>query len=57
MCAELDWRRCHRRLVADTLTVRGVAVVHFRAGRGPEPHEPHPDLRADAAGWPLWEAR
>jgi uncharacterized protein (DUF488 family) len=57
MCAELDWRRCHRRLVADTLTVRGVAVVHLRVGRVPEPHEPHPDLRADAAGWPLWEAR
>lgn len=56
MCAELDWRRCHRRLVADALTVRGASVVHLRAERPPEPHEPHPDLQADADGWPLWRA-
>lgn len=54
LCAELDWRRCHRRLVADAFTVRGVSVVHLRVGRAPEPHEPHPDLRVDADGWPLW---
>ncbi len=54
LCAELDWRRCHRRLVADALTVREARVVHLRAGRPPEPHEPHPDLRPDADGWPLW---
>lgn len=57
MCAETDWRRCHRRLVADTLTVRGVAVVHLQVGRSPEPHEPHPDLGVGPDGWPLWEAR
>ncbi len=57
MCAELDWRRCHRRLVADALTVRGVSVVHLRAGRAPEPHEPHPDLRVGPDGWPLWATR
>ncbi len=57
MCAEVDWRRCHRRLVADALTVRGVAVVHLQVGRPPEPHEPHPDLRSDADGWPLWARR
>ncbi|HWP62860.1 MAG TPA: DUF488 domain-containing protein, partial [Candidatus Binatia bacterium] len=57
LCAELDWRRCHRRLVADALTVRGARVVHLRAGRPPEPHEPHPDLRPDADGWPLWATR
>lgn len=57
MCAELDWRRCHRRLVADALTVRGVSVVHLRAGRAPEPHEPHPDLQRGADGWPLWATR
>lgn len=54
MCAELDWRRCHRRLVADAVEVRGARVVHLRAGRPPEPHEPHPALRPDADGWPLW---
>ena len=29
MCAETDWRRCHRRLIADLLTARGVEVVHL----------------------------
>jgi uncharacterized protein (DUF488 family) len=57
LCAELDWRRCHRRLVADALTVRGIAVVHLRAGRLPEPHEPHPDLQVGSDGWPLWATR
>jgi uncharacterized protein (DUF488 family) len=29
MCAEGDWRRCHRRLLADALTARGWHVVHL----------------------------
>ena len=29
MCAEGDWRRCHRRLIADALTARGWHVVHL----------------------------
>lgn len=29
MCAEAVWWRCHRRLVADALTVRGVEVRHI----------------------------
>jgi uncharacterized protein (DUF488 family) len=28
MCAEGDWRRCHRRLIADALVARGWRVVH-----------------------------
>jgi uncharacterized protein (DUF488 family) len=32
MCAEADWMRCHRRLLADALTVRGWRVLHL----GPE---------------------
>jgi uncharacterized protein (DUF488 family) len=28
MCAEGDWTRCHRRLLADALTVRGWRVEH-----------------------------
>jgi uncharacterized protein (DUF488 family) len=31
MCAETLWWRCHRRLVADLLTARGVEVVHLLA--------------------------
>jgi uncharacterized protein (DUF488 family) len=29
MCAELLWWRCHRALIADVLTVRGIEVVHI----------------------------
>ena len=29
MCAEADWRRCHRRLIADALLARGWRVLHI----------------------------
>jgi uncharacterized protein (DUF488 family) len=29
MCAEGDWRRCHRRLIADALAGRGGRVLHL----------------------------
>ncbi|MGD8393939.1 MAG: DUF488 domain-containing protein [Candidatus Eiseniibacteriota bacterium] len=29
MCAERDWQRCHRQMIADALLVRGVAVRHI----------------------------
>jgi uncharacterized protein (DUF488 family) len=29
MCAETAWWRCHRRLIADLLVARGVAVRHL----------------------------
>ena len=29
MCAEATWWKCHRRLIADALAVRGVAVCHI----------------------------
>jgi uncharacterized protein (DUF488 family) len=38
MCAEADWRRCHRRLIADELAGRGWRVVHLLAGGGVEEH-------------------
>jgi uncharacterized protein (DUF488 family) len=34
MCAEAAWWRCHRRLIADALTVQGFRVEHIGAGRG-----------------------
>ena len=37
MCAEAQWWRCHRRLIADALTARGWRVLHL--GLGPEPVE------------------
>ena len=49
MCAEALWWRCHRRLVADVLTVRGWRVLHIAGAEEPEPHE-LPEFAAVAAG-------
>jgi uncharacterized protein (DUF488 family) len=39
MCAEGDWRRCHRRLIADALSHRGWRVVHIRTDGRIEEHQ------------------
>jgi uncharacterized protein (DUF488 family) len=39
MCAEGDWHRCHRRMVADAMLVRGWHVAHLRPGGELEAHE------------------
>jgi uncharacterized protein (DUF488 family) len=39
MCAEGEWRRCHRRLIADALSERGWRVLHIRANGRLEEHE------------------
>jgi uncharacterized protein (DUF488 family) len=39
MCAEAQWWRCHRRLIADALTVRGWRVLHLGLGSRPVEHE------------------
>jgi len=38
MCAETLWWRCHRRLIADRLTVDGWTVTHLFAPGRSEPH-------------------
>jgi uncharacterized protein (DUF488 family) len=38
MCAETLWWRCHRRLLADRLTVDGWAVTHLVTPGKMEPH-------------------
>jgi uncharacterized protein (DUF488 family) len=38
MCAEALWWRCHRRLIADALTIRGWEVCHLGSGP-PSKHE------------------
>lgn len=38
MCAETLWWRCHRRLIADLLTVRGFEVVHLLRPGSTQPH-------------------
>jgi uncharacterized protein (DUF488 family) len=39
MCAEAVWWRCHRRLIADALVVRGWRVEHLGIGEGRGVHE------------------
>jgi uncharacterized protein (DUF488 family) len=39
MCAEAQWWRCHRRLLADALVVRGWRVFHLGLGGEPAAHE------------------
>jgi uncharacterized protein (DUF488 family) len=39
MCAEAQWWRCHRRLISDTLLVRGWEVLHLGLKADPVPHE------------------
>ena len=38
MCAEAQWRRCHRRLLSDALLTRGWELLHVDARGGVEPH-------------------
>jgi uncharacterized protein (DUF488 family) len=39
MCAEADWRSCHRRLVSDALLQRGWRVLHITPEGLLEKHE------------------
>jgi uncharacterized protein (DUF488 family) len=61
MCAEAVPWRCHRRLIADALTVRGVEVVHLVGPSRREPHVLPPFARVvgtrviyDGEELPLW---
>jgi uncharacterized protein (DUF488 family) len=47
MCAESDWRRCHRRLIAELLAARGHEVLHLI----------HPGEVQAHVRWPEAEAR
>jgi uncharacterized protein (DUF488 family) len=55
MCAETLWWHCHRMLIADALTLRGAMVVHLLDVGRREPHRPHPTLRRDEDGWPVYD--
>jgi uncharacterized protein (DUF488 family) len=54
MCAESLWWRCHRRMIADALLVRGWHVVHILPGGRTEPHRFHPDARV-VDGRPVYD--
>jgi uncharacterized protein (DUF488 family) len=38
MCAETPWQKCHRRMLADALTVAGWEVTHLTEKGKSEPH-------------------
>lgn len=38
MCAEAVWWRCHRRLIADVLSERGIPVLHILDASHVQPH-------------------
>lgn len=38
MCAEAVWWRCHRSMLADALSVRGIEVMHIVDARHASPH-------------------
>jgi uncharacterized protein (DUF488 family) len=39
MCAEAEWRRCHRRMISDALAARGWRVIHIRPNGALQEHE------------------
>jgi uncharacterized protein (DUF488 family) len=55
MCAETLWWRCHRRLIADTLELRGTHVVHLLNPGTEQRHVLHPAVRLDEDGWPVYD--
>ena len=52
LCAEADWRRCHRSLLCDALSVRGVEALHVVGEGHPEAHEMTSHARVE--GRRLW---
>ncbi len=50
MCAEAVWWRCHRRLIADALVVRGWRVEHLGIGDSRSVHELTPFAVVEPGG-------
>jgi uncharacterized protein (DUF488 family) len=50
LCAEARPEQCHRRLIADWLTVRGIEVVHLLGPERTQLHRLPEFARVDAAG-------
>ena len=55
MCAETLWWRCHRRHIADALTLDGFEVVHLLDATSRQTHPLHPSLRRDSNGKPVYD--
>jgi uncharacterized protein (DUF488 family) len=50
MCAEAVWWQCHRMLLADALTARGIAVEHILSETSVQPHRLTPFARVGEHG-------
>jgi uncharacterized protein (DUF488 family) len=48
LCAERDWRDCHRRIVSDALAARGWEIVHLIRPGESEPHRVDPKARVES---------
>jgi uncharacterized protein (DUF488 family) len=55
MCAESDWRRCHRRILSDAIVAAGGRVVHMLDGVHEE-HVFHSSARIED-GRPIYDQR
>lgn len=55
MCAETLWWRCHRRLIADALKLRGTEVVHLIQPGTSSAHPPNESARAGNDGYPIYD--
>jgi uncharacterized protein (DUF488 family) len=55
LCAEADWTRCHRQLLADALTLRGLDIVHLDSAGGRQSHLLTPRLTL-SGGKPIYPA-
>jgi len=49
LCAEGSPERCHRRLIADYLTLRGVEVIHLIGRNDTRVHQLSPEARRESA--------
>jgi uncharacterized protein (DUF488 family) len=56
MCAETLWWRCHRRLIADALVMRGTEVVHLLGPDERVPHQLHEAARPDERNLPVYDS-
>jgi uncharacterized protein (DUF488 family) len=59
MCAEAQWTRCHRRLIADALAIRRWEVCHIGSGGAVERHSltPFAVVDGDRLSYPPEQAQ
>lgn len=56
MCSESVWWRCHRRIIADVITLEhGIPVEHLMPSGDLRPHEPSDGARLDEDGHVIWD--